>query len=322
MKDNIQLFEISLNNKEPYLDKYYVKNNKPIITDNSTTLNSLMRANANIIENISAYKIALESGNYLMQNTTLQNILKYLEEKNVNLTEFTNYWATKDMSYSVYNKTLSSKEEKLSFLRKIVPEYLKDRHLLYQTHGYSFSTIQVINDSKAHKKNGEAGIKKISDILINFGFKHFNENDLKTFLLSDKVFIYPDKTEKKLFNEIIHHYDIKFEWSKNHENKKTDFLFKVNKQIFIMEHKHMKETGGGQDKQMSEIINFIQYQDQNAHYVSFLDGVYFNLLANKEIISGKPFEQRNAIFQNLKVQKNNYFVNTLGFNELIKDLIK
>jgi hypothetical protein len=33
MLNNIKLFELSLENKEPYVDKWYVKNNKPIIMD-------------------------------------------------------------------------------------------------------------------------------------------------------------------------------------------------------------------------------------------------------------------------------------------------
>ena len=47
MIDNIKLFEISINNKEPYIDKYYVKNNKLIITDDSKKINKLMNIHKN-----------------------------------------------------------------------------------------------------------------------------------------------------------------------------------------------------------------------------------------------------------------------------------
>jgi len=139
-------------------------------------------------------------------------------------------------------------------------------------------------------------------------------------LKSSNIYIYPDKTGKLLFKKILKHYGIKFKWSKNHENKQTDFLFKIGNRIFIMEHKHMKEGGGGQNKQMSEIINFISYADSGVHYISFLDGVYFNLLADKNVKSGKSFEQINSIFNNLKKNKQNYFVNTYGFRQLVKSL--
>jgi hypothetical protein len=89
-----------------------------------------------------------------------------------------------------------------------------------------------------------------------------------------------------------------------------------------MENKHMKEAGGGQDKQMSEIINFISYQDKEVSYISFLDGVYFNLLSDETIKSGKPYEQRKAIYTYLKKNKTNYFVNTFGLEKLLKTMTK
>lgn len=322
MIDNIKLFKLSIKNKEPYVDKYYVKNGSPIITDNSKKLNKLMKANAEILDNISAYKIAAESNNIEMQNTTLKNIISALGTTGINFSEFTSYWALKDVSYSVYKNTLKTECLKIEFLKNIIPEFIKDRHFLYKIHNYSFSTLQVVKDSKAHKGNGSAGNKKIIELLGKFGFSHFQSNDISEFNKKDKIFICPDKTGKFLFKKILKQYRIDFDWSKNHENKQTDFLFKVEDKIFIMEHKHMKECGGGQDKQMSEIINFISYKDEGVHYISFLDGIYFNLIADKSIVSGKSFEQRKSIMKNLESNKQNYFVNTGGFLELINGLIK
>lgn len=322
MIDNIKVFELSLENKEPYIDKYYIKNNKPIITYDSQKLNTLMRADSIICDNISAYKIAVESKNIEMQKTTLKNIILALDTNGINLSEFTNYWAIKDMSYSVYKKTLKTETLKLDFLKNIIPEFIQDRHLLYKMHGYSFSTLQVVKDSKSHKGNGNAGSLKVTDILISLGLKHFDLNDIDLFTKSDKVYIYPDKVNKILFKKILEHYNIKFEWSQNHENKQTDFLLKIGDEIFIMEHKHMKESWWWQDKQMSEIISLISYKDINVHYISFLDGVYFNLLADNSIKSWKTFTQRKNILHYLNENKQNYFVNTFGFIKLIKDILK
>ena len=61
MIDNIKLFEISIKNKEPYVDKHYVKNNKLIITDDSKKLNKLMKANANVLPNALVNNILLYS---------------------------------------------------------------------------------------------------------------------------------------------------------------------------------------------------------------------------------------------------------------------
>lgn len=322
MIDNIKLFDISINNKEPYVDKYYVKNTKLIITDDNKKLNKLMKANSEILDNISAYKIAVESNNIEMQNTTLRNIISALTTTWINFSEFTSYWAIKDMSYSVYKNTLKTESLKMDFLKNIIPEFIKDRHLLYKIHGYSFSTLQVVNDSKAHKGNWSAGNKKITELFEKYGFSHLNSNDILDFNNKDRIFIYPDKTDKILFKKILAQYKIDFDWSKNHENKQTDFLFKIDNKIFIMEHKHMKESWGWQDKQMSEIINFISYKDNNVYYVSFLDGVYFNVIADESIKYWKPFEQRKSIIQNLTNNKQNYFVNTNGFMQLINNLIK
>ncbi len=322
MIDNIKLFEISIKNKEPYVDQYFVKSNKPIITDDSKKLNKLMKANADIIENISAYKIAVEASNVKMQNTILKNIISALATTGINFSEFTSYWAVKDMSYSVYKNTLKTESLKMEFLKNMIPEFIKDRYILYKIHGYSFSTLQVVKDSKAHKGNGGAGNIKITELFEKYRFSHFNSNDISEFNKKDKIFIYPDKTDKILFKKILEQYKIDFDWSKNHENKQTDFLFKIGNKIFIMEHKHMKESGGGQDKQMSEIINFISYKDNGVYYVSFLDGVYFNVIADESITNGKPLEQRRSIIQNLTNNKQNYFVNTKGFIELMNNLVK
>lgn len=321
MLNNIKLFETCLKNKESYVDKYYVKNSKPTITNDTKKLNKLMKANTEILDNISAYKIATKSKNIKMQKTILQNILSLLKTTGINNTEFTSYWATKDMSYSSYKTFKNTPSIQAEFIKNIIPEFIKDRHLLYKIHGYSFTTLQVLKDSKAHKGNASPGNKKITSLFIKSGFSHFTSNEISEFTKSNKVFIYPDKTDRILFKKILSHYKINFKWSKNHENKQTDFLFKIDNKIFIMEHKHMKESGGGQDKQMSEIINFISYTDKNVYYISFLDGIYFNVLADKNIKTGKPFEQRKSIIDNLKKHKKNYFINTKGFTKLIENLI-
>ncbi len=322
MISNIQIFSLSIKNKESYIDEYYVKDSKPIITDNPKKLNNLMKSNVEICDNIAAYKIAIKSKNKKMQNIILENIVKILKTSGINNTEFTSYWALKDMSYSAYKTFNSNHFIQIEFLKNVIPEFIKDRHLLYKIHGYSFSSLQAIKDSKAHKGNGNAANKKIINILNQFGFSYFSSKNIDEFIKSNHIYICPDKADKILFEKILKHFKLKFKWSKNKQKKQTDFLIKINDHILIMEHKHMKESGGGQDKQMSEIIDFISHQDKDVHYISFLDGIYFNLLANEAIKSGKPFEQRKNILQNLKKNKNNYFVNTYGFIELLKVFIK
>ena len=140
--NNIELLEFCFQYGENYVDDYYSKNDRPIIVDGSQDLNSLMRANKNILDNITAYGIASDSKNVEMQNSILNNILENLKTPGINFSEFTSYWAIKDISYSVYKSTLKTDSSKLEFLRHIVPEFIKDRHELYNSHGYSHSTLQ------------------------------------------------------------------------------------------------------------------------------------------------------------------------------------
>ncbi len=112
MIDNIKLFEFSSKNKEPYIDKYYVKDNEPIITRDPGYSNDLMSANLKVIENITAYKIATEAQNSEMQEVILRNIIDALNVSGINFSEFTSYWAIKDMSHSVYKNTLITEELK------------------------------------------------------------------------------------------------------------------------------------------------------------------------------------------------------------------
>ena len=102
-----------------------------------------------------------------------------------------------------------------------------------------------------------------------------------------------------------------------------DFLIKCKDKIFILEHKHMKEPGGGQDKQMNELISLIASKEINKKvgYVSFLDGRYFNLFTKeKTLAKGKVFNQLESIKKNLEKNSNNFFVNTAGFKEFLRNI--
>lgn len=320
MIDNIEILEFCFINKEPYIDEFYIKDNNIIISNNPITVNKLMQANIDLLDNISAYKIALESNNEEMQLGVLKNILNILKVTGINFSEFISYWSVNDMSYSLYNKIFKTDKIKLTFLADITKRYIDNRHSLYQKHGYSLSTLQVLKDSRSHKSSGNLGIKKVDTLFNNLSFNYFNNEDIDDFVNASNIYIHPDKKDKELFKKILIKYKIKFNWSLKYQGKYPDYLFKVDDKIFILEHKHIKEYGGGQDKQISEIINFISQEESqnNIYYVSFLDGVYFNLLAESN--TGKPNVQKQDIQNNLNKFKNNYFVNVKGFIKLINNI--
>ena len=96
-----------------------------------------------------------------------------------------------------------------------------------------------------------------------------------------------------------------------------DFCIKLWEHFFIVEHKHMKEGWGWQNKQIVEIIDLIWWKEEwNIHYVSFLDWIYFNRFISNSIDS-KTMEQKEQIEINLRNNDKNYFINTEWFIKML-----
>lgn len=110
---------------------------------------------------------------------------------------------------------------------------------------------------------------------------------------------------------------IKFEWSKSKQSKMPDCFIKKDSTIYIVEHKHKKGGGGGQYSQIVEMVDFLKYTERNISYVAFLDGILFNELIDAPI-NNKMSKAKNDIYEYLKKNKNNYFVNTAGFIKLLE----
>ena len=321
MIDNIKLFKFSLNNLEPIIDKFYLKSGNLIISDNLENPTLLMQKNSDLLESISVYNFARKNKDTSVMNKTINKILTIIESKNINYSEFVSFWAVVDVSYSIFNKM--SESVKKEILKNVVEKYIELRHGIYSIYGYSPTTLQVGKDAKAHKESGNLGIAKVSEMLDNAGFQRANAESIKEFISGgNKKYLESDKKGKKLFKKLLNYYEIKFAWSSGKEEKMPDFLIRRKKDIFIVEHKHMKEAGGGQDKQINEIISFVGFSEKknNIHYVSFLDGIYFNLFSNKNLNKGKILNQLTNIKNNLENNKQNYFLNTTGFSELLKKI--
>ncbi|OGF64277.1 hypothetical protein A2661_00855 [Candidatus Giovannonibacteria bacterium RIFCSPHIGHO2_01_FULL_45_24] len=321
MINNIKLFKFSLNNPEPIIDEFYLKNGNLIISKDPKNPTDLMRKNFDLLESISAYNFAKKNKNQLTARKAIEKILEIVKNKNINYSEFVSFWPVVDISYSLF-KNLNGTEQ-IKIIKNIVEKYINLRHNLYSTYGYTPTTLQVGKDAKAHKESGNLGTYKVSKILDITGFKKANVETIADFNKGDKKYIEADKKGKKLFKKLLNYYKINFSWSKKREQKIPDFLIRYKDGIFIVEHKHMKEGGGGQDKQVNEVISFVSFSESNnkIHYISFLDGIYFNLFTNTKYLNkGKILNQLNNIKQKLKRNKQNYFVNTAGFKKLLKSL--
>lgn len=137
---------------------------------------------------------------------------------------------------------------------------------------------------------------------------------------NDKYYILPDAGDNKLFDKIILKNHINFDFRTNHQGKMPDGLIKIDDSFIIIEHKILKESGGGQDKQMTEIIDFIGYGERGVYYISFMDGILFNGLLNPSE-KNKLYRDKNNIIENLEKNPYNYFVNEYGFIKLMNNLL-
>lgn len=331
MINNLELFKFSLQNPEPIMDEEYVKKGSLIISAKAESPTTLMMKNAALIEGITGYAFAKKVNETTTMNKALDTILELINSQFINYSEFISFWPVVDISHSIFKKIDPTQQKEV--LRKIVEKYIELRHSLYTDYGYLPTTLQVGKDAKAHKETGGCGSKKIRKILENAGFTEANSNSVKEFIDGEKKYLDADKKGKTLFKNLLEDYGIKFLSSSDKEGKMPDFLIRYKKTIIILEHKHLREGGGGQDKQVNELISFINFSEaqDNVHYVSFLDGIYFNFFIkssekNKNSVDielpkkNKVSTQLHGIEKNLQTHCKNYFVNTAGFKKLIKDL--
>ena len=315
MTTNHALLDYSIQKPEPIYDPAYQKE-LLVIRESPETLNELMKANRSLLDYITAYGVNRQVGNAAANNQIITRMMQALDTANINTSEFTSFWECCDVSYSVYRKLGIA--EKRQFLERITQEYLARRHALYQAHGYTFTTLQVKADSFAHKRTGDQGSAKTVGILERNGFIAFSSVPARGGS-APLSYLLPDKGDEKAFRAILRDRAISFPWSRREKGKLPDYALLIRSTTVIVEHKHMKELGGGQDKQILEISHFLQQNDDNTIYVSFLDGILFNQLFSAGA-TGKVALQQKEIKEALTQYPRSYFVNTAGFERLVREL--
>lgn len=313
MKTNIEYFNYSLINKEQIYDKKYFIN-EIILTDAENELIKNNRELQNIINEYANQREIYFSKNKRMSEEEkeiyIEKIIKLLKKDNMNLTNFAQSFAVFDASFSLFNNM--NKHEKYNFIDFILDNYIETRMELYKEIGDGY--LQILYDSHAHKRIGAYGARKTAGQLNDKGYTRINHINL-----SENQYFLPDNVKKEKFKEFLKTHGIECPWSKNKQNKMPDAVFLCNGTIYIVEHKHLKEGGGGQDKQMTELVDLIKTSQNKVVYISYLDGPYFNCLINPTP-STKLFNIKQDIIKFLEENNNNYFVNTSGFDLLIKDL--
>lgn len=313
MLNNIDLFNECLNNPVNNIDPYNREIlNKVIIPEKNDQNCELLSRNSKLIELITQYNNYNSKGDKTHNVEIVNKIDECLKYNGMNYCPFSQYLMIHDVNYEMYLNNLGMKEKEY-----LIDCYINDRHQIYLNRDYSDIVFQVLSDNYSHKRKGNLGVKKLMKICEDVGLKKITKSDE---INNQKYYILPDSDGKKLFKLILEKNHIDFKFATNHQDKMPDALIKFKNVFIIIEHKTSKELGGGQDKQMTEIIDFIKDKERDVHYVSYLDGVLFNELINPRE-TNKLYRDKQNIINNLKESQYNYFVNDYGFKKLINHIL-
>lgn len=300
---------------EVILDEYYFSD-ELIIKDKN-----LLEKTNKLRDYIIAYCVLTEESESDESKKLFNRIFKIITSiKNIQYHEFVAFWKVLDLSFSVFKK-LPNKED---VLEQLLKSYCAKRRKRYDSLGYSNITLQALYDSGSSRKKGNSGNIKLSDMIES------NIKDVKLtktyleFKNSKRAYCFVDKGSggKEIFSNFCQTENVKYAFGKKYQNKLFDALLKVDNVYFLIEAKHMKEGGGGQSKQVVEVIDFIGYAEVNSniHYLTFMDGIYFNRFSLGSKTKGKKKTNVDSILANLNKYKNNFFVNTAGLKKLFEDI--
>jgi len=333
IKDNLRLLDYCLTHQELLADPHFSEHNPFIITDSPKKSNELMKAYNQLQDYIICYKTARAEEDEALQNRYVSKIIEVLRTENINYAEFPCFWNVLDTSYSMYCSELGEAEKK-DFIRTALNLYLDRRFTAYQAHGLSPVTMQANCDTAAHKRNSSYAKLKVNNVLSEFSYRELipvrsSKTDwlqtAKIFCESDLVYRCISSKNDRFFQAFVEFLGLKYEFLSGRKSKAPDFVIKRGAHFYIVEHKHVKEGGGGQDKQIDELIEFVSLNSGSklVHYVSYLDGYYFNIMIKNRLISKadnpnphKSILQLNSIKSALQANPHNYFINTAGFREL------
>lgn len=321
MLTNLEYFKISTQHKEGLIDpNYHYFVNRNVIPNTSSESNNLTISNENVIRYISSIETLINEFNLSMDDeqivAILKKIIKELDTAGMNYSAFCQYFNVHNMNYSIFSGLDYSK--KMEVLKYIIKPYINDRHQMYKSHGYSNIVLQVMSDNYSHKRKGSYGTNKIVDILKILGIPDLSKEKYVDFE-KETYYLLSDKTGKTLFKRFAHLYGVSVSDEGRQTEKFPDALIKIGTEFYLVEQKNMKENGGGQDKQTSEITNFIYRNPEfeRLHYVTFMDGIYFNQIDSNA--TAKTLQQYTDIVGALSKYKTNYFVNSFAFKKLLED---
>ncbi len=302
IQNNLHYFKVSQKNPEKVLDDFYIFDKEnPDLGKYAVHIREIK----NILITLKTLKDNRES--YVI-------VEKYFRELQMILGNFSN--CSEFICFvNACDNTLSAVKNDLSLLKAITERYFKNRVL---SELVPEEWVQAIIDTNASRKKGKCGEIKLMSILRGLGFKEVKRWD--DFFRSEKVAASFSKSFS--LKNVRNNLGIRIKTKK--QNKKLDLIIKCREKIFICEAKHLNTSGGGQDKQISELIEIVGLNErrQNINYVSFLDGNYSNVIFSNNTGGEKLETQRKEVLNNLRKNPYNFWLNTAGFKALFSDLTK
>jgi hypothetical protein len=289
------------------------------MNDNIIVKNPLLKEVETLRELISAYCVLRK--NRLETEEAEKKLIEEIEKilislKNINYTEFVAYWKCLDMQYGTFLEFVKEEKELAkSVLKELLEKYCKRREKIYLQFGYTHTTLQALYDSGSSRSKGQKFKDKIRDITLStLPIKEITSSkEIEEGIL---IFI-----TKKIWPVIKEKLSLKYHFGQSHQNKIPDFYISYKGHHIIGEAKHIHNTGGAQDKQITELISFIKQSENrnNIHYLAFLDGLYMRRFS-RPYISDKIQRQKEDIEKALKLNPFNFFVNGNGLRVLLEDL--
>jgi len=299
IQSNLHYFEISKNHQEKLFDDFYV------FDEIHPDLNKYVK-NTKEIKNILITIRTLQK-----KKERSEVIDRYFLELSKIISEFSICSEFGCFINACDNIWYYVKDD-LDLLKKITQRYFNKRVL---NEIVPEEWVQAILDTNSSRKKGKTGENKLISILKKQGFiEVFGWND---FFKTNYCMV---KFSKKFnLKNVRKNLDIKIKTKK--QNKTLDLIIKVRDKILLCEAKHLNTSGGGQDKQISELIEILGLIEKNGiSYIVFLDGKYSNILLSGNRRGDKITTQRKEIKLILNKRPGNYWVNTAGFKHLISDL--
>lgn len=299
VRSNVHYFKISQENPEKPFDDFYVFDEK----------HPELKKYANNTKEIKNILITIKTLQDKKEKSSVIN--KYFLELSKAIGKFSNC-SEFACFVNACDNIIDEAKNDIKLLKKITQKYFAKRVL---NEIVPEEWVQAILDTNSSRKKGKCGENKLLYFLKKQGYAEvFDwENFFKTVFCAVKF------SKKFNLKNVRKNLDVKVKAKK--QDKTLDLIIKAKDKIFLCEAKHLNTSGGGQDKQISELIEILGLREKNnISYISFLDGKYSNILLSQAGNGNKITTQRKEIDRCLKNNPNNYWVNTAGFKKLIADL--